>query len=109
LVREEEGPDWLDFYLPMGSLARAYPVGGFPFGTEADWPGPWRYEVEDWLARLGLWIARSASFRMGLIGHEVSGHVYASDIANSGVPDERFIGYLWPTDESVVYYRRTAV
>jgi hypothetical protein len=109
LVREEEGPDWLDFYLPMGSLATAYPVGGFPFGSEADWPGPWRFEVEDWLARIGLWIAKSASFQLGIIGIEVSGQVYASEIASKGIPDERFIGYLWPSNESVVYYRRTAV
>ncbi len=39
LIREDDGPDWLDFYLPMGSLGPAYLVGGFPFGTEADWPG----------------------------------------------------------------------
>lgn len=108
LVREDEGPDWLDFYLPMGSLATAYPVAGFPFGSAADWPGPWRYEVEDWLARIGMWITQSASFRLGIIGHEVSGHVYSSEIASNGIPDERYIGYLWPTNESTVYYRRTA-
>jgi hypothetical protein len=108
LIREEDGPDWLDFYLPMGSLGTAFPVAGFPFGTEADWPGPWRYEVEDWLARIGLWTARSASFQLGTIGFEVSGQVYASEIAGKGIPDERFIGYLWPSNDSVVYYRRTA-
>jgi hypothetical protein len=108
LVREEEGPDWLDFYLPMGSLATAYPVAGFPFGAEADWPGPLRYEVEDWLARIGLWIAQSASFQLGIIGFEVSGQVDASEIAAKGIQDERSIGYLWPSKGSVVYYRRTA-
>ena len=108
LIREDEGPDWLDFYLPMGSLGAAYPVGSFPFGIEADWPGPWRFEVEDWLACIGLSIARSASFRLGIIGFEVSGQVYASEVASKGVPEERFVGYLWPTNESVVYHRRTA-
>src|SRR5262245_40410376 len=108
LVRADEGPDWLCFYLPMDSLGTAYPVGGFPFGTEDHWTGPWRYEVEDWLARIGMWIARSVSFRLGLIGHEVSGHVYASEIASNGIPDERYIGYLWPNNESVLYHRRTA-
>ena len=107
LVREDEGPDWLDFYLPMGSLGTVYSVGPFPFGSEADWPGTWRNELDDWLACIGLSIAQSASFRLGIIGHEVSGHVYASEVANQGVPEVRFIGYLWPTDSSVVYYRRT--
>jgi hypothetical protein len=107
LIREDDGPDWLDFYLPMGSLGTAYPVGGFPFGSEVDWPGPWRYEVEDWLARIGLWVGQSASYRLGIIGFEVSGQVYASEIASTGIPNERFIGYLWPNEGSVVYYRRS--
>lgn len=106
LVREDDGPDWLGFYLPMGSLATAYPVGAFPFGTEAE--RPWRYEIEDWLAEIGLEIAESASYQLGIIGHEVSGYTYASDIASTGIPDVRSVGYLWPTNESVVYYRRTA-
>jgi hypothetical protein len=107
LIREEDGPDWLDFYLPMASLGTVYPVAGFPFGSEVDWPGPWRYEVEDWLAEVGLWAARTASFRLALIGFEVSGQLYAADVEKQGIPDERFIGYLWPAGDEVVYCRRT--
>ncbi len=107
LISEDDGPDWLDFYLPMGSLGTVYLAGGFPFGSEADWPGPWRYEVDDWMAGVGLWVARSASFQLGLIGFEVSGQIYAHDIAAQGIPAERFVGYLWPSGESVVYHRRT--
>jgi hypothetical protein len=58
---------------------------------------PWRSEVEDWLAGVGLWVARLASFRLGLIGFEVSGETYAADITLRGIPAERFIGYLWPS------------
>jgi hypothetical protein len=108
LIREvDDGLDWLDLYLPMGSLGTVYPVGGFPFGCPADWSGPWRYEVEDWLAELGLWVARSAALRMGLIGFEVSGQAYAADIARQGIPDERFVGYLWPSGGAMVYHPRT--
>jgi hypothetical protein len=108
LIREgDEGPDWLDFYLPMGSLGTAYPVNWFPFGSETDWPGPWRSEVEDWLAEVGLWVAQSAAFRLGLIGFEVSGLEYADDIATQGIPAERFVSYLWPSAGSVEYHRRT--
>jgi hypothetical protein len=115
LIREvDDGPDWLVFYLPLGSLGTAYPVGGFPFGTEADWPGTWREEIEDWLAQIGLSVAHSAFFQLGLIGWEVSGQEYADTVASRGVPAERFIGYLWPTRDTktgtheVKYYRRTA-
>jgi hypothetical protein len=107
LRREVEGDsDWLDFYLPMGSLWTAF--GGFlPSGP--DWPeDPWLLEVDDWLAKVGLWIARSASFRLGLIGPEVGdGQTHAADITMRGIPAKRFVGYLWPSGGSPVYHRRT--
>jgi hypothetical protein len=104
LIREvNDGPDWLDFYLPRGALWTA-----FPFKTEAE-EADWEFEVDDWLAEVGLWIARSASFRLGLIGVEVSGEAYAADIAVQGIPANRFVGYLWPSGESVAYHRRTQV
>src|SRR5215472_11193664 len=48
--RLREYSDWLDFYLPIGSLWNAW--GGNP-----SWPGPdvpedpWLLEVDDWLAK----------------------------------------------------------
>ena len=70
LIREaNDGPDWLDFYLPLGSLGTAYPVGGFPFDSIADsLAATWRFEIDDWLAGVGLWVARFASLQLGLIG-----------------------------------------
>jgi hypothetical protein len=109
LIREEDdGSDWLDFYVPMGALGTAYPSGGFPFGTNADWPGPWRQEVEDWLAAIGQQALRATAFRLAIIGFEVSGQVYAAEIAARGIPEERFVGYLWPSGGSIVYHRRNA-
>jgi hypothetical protein len=108
LIREGgDGPDWLDLYLPLGSLGTAYPVGGFPFESEPTYAARWRYEVEDWLAEIGVWVAKTRSFKLGLIGFEVSGEMYASDIAALGVPDERVVGYLLPSDGTIQYHRRT--
>ncbi len=108
-IREmDDGPNWLDFYLPMDSLATAYPAGAFPFGTEADWPGPWRYEVEDWLAEVGLSVARAAKFELGTIGFEVAGEASAADVNAQGMPTKRLIGYLWPAGDAVDYLRRSA-
>ncbi len=108
LIREDDGSDWLVFYLPMGSLVTCYPeAGGFPFPSDKDWPGPWRTDVEDWLANVGRWVARSASFDLGLIGFEVSGDAYAAQIDGQGVPATRYIGYLWPSGRAVAYYPRT--
>jgi hypothetical protein len=107
VIREEDGPDWLDLYLPTGSLGNAYPVGGFPFCGEADYPSPWRSEVEDWLAEIGRTIAHVATFRLGLIGFEVSGAEYAANVAVQGIPAERFMGYLWPVGSRLEYFPRT--
>ena len=102
-------PEWLDFYLPLGSLNSAYPCGGFPFPSGADYPGPWRLELEDWLAGVGDWVAKTASFRLGLIGFEVSGDVSAAEVAAQGVPAETYMGYLWPTNGAIVYHRRSVI
>jgi hypothetical protein len=106
IIREDDGPDWVDFYLPLGCLGRSYPCGGFPFGKEEDWPGNWRFELEDWFAGIGLWVAQSASFRVGLIGFEVSGAAYADEIEKDGIPRERFVGYLFPSSEGPMRYHR---
>jgi hypothetical protein len=102
LVREEEGPDWLDFYIPLGALGTAYPVGAYPFGSEPS--RHWRAPVESWLAQIGLYVASRSSYSLGLIGWEVSGQVYAAEVAAQGVPSERWLGYLWPSDNAGVVY-----
>jgi hypothetical protein len=106
MVREANGPDWLDLYLPLGSLATAYDVGGSPFESENGCSHTWREQIDETLAGIGLWVAQSVSFELGIIGFEVSGQVYASEIDSRGIPEKRFIGYLWPNDGSVAYYRR---
>jgi hypothetical protein len=109
VIREEgNGSDWLDFYVPLGALGTAYPSGGFPFGTKDDWPGPWREEIEDWLAGIGQRAAQSAVFQLALIGFEVSGEMHAPEVAAQGIPAKRFMGYLWPSGGAIVYHRRNA-
>lgn len=107
VIREEHGSDWLDFYLPMGSLGKIYPAGAFPVPEEPKRPTAWRSEVDDWLAAVGGWVARAVPIRLGLIGWEVSGAEYASDLEASGIPAKRYVGYLWPVGGRVEYHRRT--
>src|SRR5689334_19025851 len=54
LIREDDGPDWLVLYLPMGALATAYDVGGYPFEPNAETSRPWREILDAWLARVGV-------------------------------------------------------
>jgi hypothetical protein len=101
MVREIEGPDWLDFYLPMGSLAAIY---GSRFDIDARSRKRWQRSVDNWLAELGMYIFEAIPFSLGLIGHEVSGQVYAKQLARQAIPDVRYIGYLWPQNGKPEYF-----
>lgn len=109
-VREENGPDWLLVYIPMGALAEVYPeVGAYPFGNfvQDATPPHWQKLVDDWLVSLGKSIFNAVAFRLALIGHEVSGTCYADELATGGVPQERWIGYLWPKNGGLNWYAPT--
>lgn len=72
-VREEDGPDWATFYIPMGALSAAYhTVGGFPFAPLVS-SRPWREPLNDWLADIGVDVFSAAPFEYALIGFECSG------------------------------------
>jgi hypothetical protein len=112
VVRETRGIDWLDLYLPMGSLTLARPdVGAFPFADGMP-SRPWREPLDALLAQIGqrIWVA--TPFRLALVGHEVSGQAYAENIgAQGGVPEARWIGYLYSDeageDAALVWYPPT--
>ena len=108
VIRETNGPDWLNLYLPMGALGTALEVGGYPFLLDDDPPPTWLIAVEQWLADIAASIAEITHFRLALIGFEVSGSCYASDIERDGIPDTRYIGYVWPTDGRFEYFKTNA-
>jgi hypothetical protein len=112
-VREDEGPDWLDFYLPTGALGRAdRRVNAFPFGEDGGSSSlEWRRPIDDWLARIATTdrtqeVYASVDFQLGLIGFEVSGDTYAKDL-NSDPAPPRSIGYLIPDTNSPRYLPAT--
>ncbi len=103
VVRETDGPDWLDFYFPMGAIGQSFPVGGFPFIDQNE-PVPWLPRVEIWLAELGLWLSNRIPMRLGLIGFECSGSTDLKTLTqDGGIPSERWIGYIWMQDEAFAY------
>jgi hypothetical protein len=107
LIREDDGPDWLDFYLPMGALETAYSVGGYPFEPTAETSRPWREILDGWLARIGVAVYKQVHYELGLVGFEVSGMAYADDLAETGIPTQRGMGYLWPAGDVVTYFSCT--
>lgn len=102
-VREDSGCTWLGFYVPLGALAQAQDIGAYPFADEAR-SREWREPLETWLAQIGQAVFTCSPFRLGLIGFEVSGTVSDTELAAGGVPAERFIGYLYPTDNRLAWY-----
>jgi hypothetical protein len=106
-IREDDGPDWLCLYVPMGALGTAYSVGGYPFEPDVANSHQWRDVVDPWLAGIGSRVYDQVAYRLGLIGFEVSGEMYADDIAASGVPAYHYPGVLWPTSGAVTYHPST--
>lgn len=103
VVREFNGPDWLDFYFPMGAIGRLFSVGGFPF-IDRNESVPWLPRVESWLAELGLWLATRIPIQMGLIGFECSGSTDLATLTQeNGIPAERWNGYILPTRGAFEY------
>src|SRR5919202_2960527 len=61
---------WVVLYLPLGSLGRAYQIGGYPFGD-------WNPEIESALVAVNAWLKKVAEavyedvrFVFGVIGFE---------------------------------------
>ncbi|HST53308.1 MAG TPA: hypothetical protein VLJ61_14955 [Pyrinomonadaceae bacterium] len=104
LIREEDGPDWLDFYMPMGTLGDVYEVGGYPFDMTSATHREWQTPVDEWLKGIGEWVFSSVPFSLGLIGFEVSGDAYAAQVSKEGVPAERYFGYLVPEGRKLKWY-----
>jgi len=104
LIREDDGPDWLVLYLPMGALGTAYSVGGHPFEPNSETSRPWREILDAWLARIGVAVYDRVQYRLALVGFEVSGMAYADELMQAGIPTERDMGYLWPEGDRVTFY-----
>jgi hypothetical protein len=107
LIREDDGPDWLDFYLPLGALERVLPVGGYPFESGDHEYRQWQKQLDPWLADFGRRIFDAVPFRLGLIGFEVSGDTHRADLEAYGVPEQRNIGYLVPQDGQLRFFPAT--
>jgi hypothetical protein len=107
IIREDDGPDWLGLYLPMGALGTAYSVGGYPFEPDVANSHQWRDVIDSWLAGIGSRVYDQVAYRLGLIGFDVACEMYADDVAASGVPAHHYPGVLWPASGAVTYHPST--
>jgi len=102
----DDGTDWIVLFLPMGSLDSVYNVGAYPFEDGKN-SRTWREPLHDWLTQIAISVFSAVPFSLALIGHEVSGMTYAEEIHNTGMPAERWVGYLWREGERLVWYPPT--
>ncbi len=102
-IREDEGDDWLDLYVPLGALAVADPrVGGFPFGDPelSATALAWRRPLDDWFSEIGQRVFAKVSFIHAVIGFEVSGQDPPVPAAGSSA---RWYAALVPDGGSLTY------
>ena len=102
VVRTEGASDWIFFYLPIGSLASVFPVGAFPIADGGDLA--WRSSLDERLCGIGRRAFEAVRFRLGLIGFDGGDFSDAAAFAASGVPDERWIGYLVPDGSELKWF-----
>jgi len=98
---------WLQFFLPVSSLASAYLVGAFPFG---DWSPDlkWQKEINAWLVDIGAHVFQKVPFEIALVGFEVELTDGSREkIQREGVPEERFDGLLLPGAAGLQFYPQT--
>ena len=93
--RDGDTSDELNFVLPLGSLARAYPIGADPFNDGT--PLGWRPLLEDWMADLALRVWGPGQVRLATIGDgSANGDLEPEALLERGVPTERWEAYLAP-------------
>jgi hypothetical protein len=98
IIREDRGIDWLDFYLPMCALDRAYE--NTPFRE-------WREPFYGWLVQIAQAVFAVTMFPLGLIGHEVFGEQRSERVRVNGISKQRRYGCLWREGDRLVWYPPT--
>jgi hypothetical protein len=95
---------WVDFYLPLGALSAAYPVGAYPFG-HMDKSSEWTTPLNSFLIHIATWIHSRVPFEFALVGFEVdSFELSRQAIRAGGVPEVRKDGILWPDGGELKWY-----
>lgn len=90
--RDQDGSDQLIFALPLGALARAYPIGAYPFADQT--PLDWRPQLEDWMTDLASTAWKPAQVRIATIGSGTAPYFEADAVLKDGIPAERWEAYL---------------
>ena len=101
------GGYWASFYLPLGALSTAYPVGAYPFGP-MDRISEWKLPVDSLLVEIANWVHARSLIRLALVGFEMNvAAVTPMSIQANGIPKERGEGILWDDGSGLKWYPAT--
>ncbi len=96
VVKEENGSDWILLYVP-GNMAFKY-LGGKTRNSDL-----FKQDLEillHFFQEIAVKIYRQCGFKLGLIGYEVSGELYADTLTEGDLKDF-FAGILLPTNHKI--------
>jgi hypothetical protein len=97
----------LTFYLPMGSLQGAYPVGSYPIKSpKTPPPEVWLGELNIWLKGIAEGVFHQVPFDIAVIGFEPD-YPDLTTLLRNRLPDERWDGFLIKRDAGLVWYPPT--
>jgi hypothetical protein len=104
------GSDWLCLLIPTAALDEVYDLWGHP--TPSGWEDvswqPWAEPLDELLADIGRTVYEETPFRLGIIGEEADGELYASDVAANGIEDDLYWSLLYPDERgSLRFYPAT--
>jgi hypothetical protein len=99
-----EAGSWLTFYLPLGALAHAYPVGAYPMKVRGE-PSPeaWLKAINGWMRELAADVYSRARFAAGVIGFEVDYFEIKAQLAQRVTANE-WHGLLLPDGETLAWH-----
>lgn len=97
----DEAGSWVYAGLPIGSLARVYPVGDYPDDTGLGMPD-WECEVHAWLVDLANHVFAYAPFERGAVGPMTAYEV--DELTRKSIPSRRWHTYLLAQHGALVVY-----
>lgn len=102
----EYEPDWLEFFIPLASIDKIYPTGGYPFGPPQGYTD-WQREIDLALVGVARHIYRHVPFPAGLIGFELDidemEQVYWNSVAELR-PENLKTGLLWAGENGLEWH-----
>jgi hypothetical protein len=106
-VSAKQNLKWVGFYLPLGAVANAYPIGAYPFGSMDKVP-EWKPVLDSFLADIAKWINEKVPISIAAVGFEIDvSELSPERIKSYGIPQERNEGILWNDGREFQWYPAT--